>query len=136
MSNVPPHIGRALWGQNTKGRDQCKGGLLPDQNSCITLQDTAYPSYDTSADVMLFPASYIEDVDNDGLNDLIVSPNTTELAENYNQIWFYKNSGTNRSPIFNFQRKNLFQDQYIDLGDKAIPEFFDYNSDGLMDIIV
>jgi len=112
------------------------GGLLPDQSSCVTLQDTAYPSYDVPADVMLFPASYIEDVDNDGLNDLIVAPNSTELAENHNQIWFYKNKGTNNSPIFDFQRKNLFQDQYIDLGDKSIPEFFDYNADGLMDIIV
>ena len=112
------------------------GGTLPDQNSSVTSQDTAYPSYDVSVDVMLFPASYIEDVDNDGLNDLIVAPNTTELAENYDQIWFYKNIGTNKIPNFSFQRKNLFENQYIDLGDKAIPEFFDYNGDGLMDIIV
>lgn len=112
------------------------GGTLPDQNSSITLQDTAFPSYGISADVMLFPASYIEDVDNDGLNDLLVAPNTTELAENHNQIWFYKNIGTNKIPNFSFQRKNLFENQYIDLGDKAIPEFFDYNGDGLMDIIV
>ncbi len=112
------------------------GGTLPDQNSSITFQDTAFPSYDTSVDVMMFPASFIEDVDNDGLNDLIVAPNATELAENHNQIWFYKNSGTNKIPNFKFQRKNLFENQFIDLGDKSIPEFFDYNGDGLMDIIV
>ena len=112
------------------------GGTLPDQNSSIIQQDTAFPSYDTAVNVKLFPATYIEDVDNDGLNDLIVAPNTTELAENYNQIWYYKNEGTNKAPIFRFKKKTLFEDEVIDLGDRAIPELFDYNTDGLLDLVV
>ncbi len=109
---------------------------LPDNNTSIILQDTSYPSYDTSIDVMLFPATYIEDIDNDGINDLIAAPNTSELSENYNQIRFYKNIGTNKNPNFTLKNKKLFADETIDLGGYAIPQFFDHNADGLMDLVV
>jgi hypothetical protein len=112
------------------------GGTTPDQFSSITSQDTAFPSYDTSINLMLFPATFIEDVDNDGLKDLIVSPNIAEFSENYNQILFYKNEGTDTIPIFRYKQEKLFEKDVIDLGSKAIPELFDHNGDGLLDLIV
>ena len=112
------------------------GGHRPDMNTSMISQDTAFPSYDTAVDLTLFPATFIEDVNNDGLNDLIVAPNTTEFSENYDNVWYYKNEGTNNIPIFRFQRKNLLHDEMIDLGNNSIPELFDYNADGLLDLVV
>lgn len=112
------------------------GGTAPNQNSSITSQDTAFPSYDTPIDLTLFPGVFIEDIDNDGINDMVVSPNTAELAQNYESMWFYKNKGTNRLPNFEFVKKDLLQDEMIELGENSIPELFDYNADGLMDLIV
>ena len=112
------------------------GGTAPNQNSSIVNQDTAFPSYDTPIDLTLFPGIFIEDIDNDGINDMIASPNTAELAQNYESMWYYKNKGTNRFPNFEFVKKDLLQDEMIELGENSIPELFDYNADGLMDLIV
>ncbi|MEN8957783.1 MAG: T9SS type A sorting domain-containing protein, partial [Flavobacteriales bacterium] len=73
---------------------------------------------------------------NDGVKDLIVSPNTSELAQNYESMWYYKNMGTNSLPVFEFVEKNVLQKDMIELGENSIPELFDYNSDGLMDLVV
>ncbi|MDA9261984.1 T9SS type A sorting domain-containing protein, partial [Flavobacteriales bacterium] len=112
------------------------GGTLPNQNSSIIAQDTAFPSYDTPVDLTLFPGIFIEDIDNDGIKDMVVSPNTAELAQNYESMWYYRNKGTNLNPNFEFVKKDLLQDEMIELGENSIPELFDYNADGLMDLIV
>jgi len=87
-----------------------------------------------------FPASFLEDVDNDGLKDLIVSPNQF-FNDGYkvdftNSVWFYKNIGTNGTPNFIFQKKNFLQEQAIDLGESTKPAFADYDADGDLDLFV
>lgn len=100
------------------------------------------PNFPTSNPVNInsFPAAYVEDVDNDGLRDLIVSPNqfaNDGLRIDFtNSIWFYKNTGTNSTPNFIFQRKNLLQDQMVDLGETTKPAFTDYDADGDLDLFV
>lgn len=100
------------------------------------------PNFPTSNPVNMtsFPASFIEDVDNDGLKDLLVSPNQY-FNDGYkidftNSIWFYKNTGTNGTPNFVFQKKNFLQDQTIDLGESVKPAFADYDGDGDLDLFV
>jgi hypothetical protein len=104
--------------------------------------DSFTPNFPPSNPVNMtsFPASFIEDVDNDGLKDLIVSPNQFFNDGNKidftNSIWFYKNTGTNGTPNFIFQKKNFLQDQTIDLGESAKPAFADYDADGDLDLFV
>lgn len=112
------------------------GGTAPNQNSSIVSQDTTFPSYDTSVDLTLFPGTFLEDIDNDGIKDLVVSPNTAELAENTESVWYYKNHGTNSTPNFRFVKKALLQDEMIEMGQNSIPELFDYNADGLLDLVI
>lgn len=112
------------------------GGTQPGQNSSLTYQDTTFPSYDTSVNLAIFPGTFLEDIDNDGIKDLLVTTNATNLVENTESVWFYKNTGTNSIPNFNFKKKALFQDQMIELGNESIPAIFDHNGDGLMDLIV
>lgn len=75
------------------------------------------------------------DVDNDGKNDLVISVAMDRLQD-IEGIWYYKNTGTNSSPVFNLQTKGFLQNEMINVGTQSNPIFFDYNSDSLMDIVI
>jgi len=99
-------------------------------------QDSAFPSYNTSYRSPIFPASFYVDVNNDALKDLLVAPNATKTSENYSCSWYYKNVGAADSVVFDFQTDTFLGDEMLDLGEGAHPVFFDYNSDGLLDLVV
>jgi hypothetical protein len=105
-------------------------------NTSMVTQDTAFPSYNTSIDLNLFPATFYEDIDGDGVKDLIVSPNIQDDTENTKSVWTYKNNGTNTQPNFNFIEDNFIQKEMIEYGRSAYPVLFDYNNDGLIDLFV
>lgn len=105
-------------------------------NTSMVAQDTAYPSYNTSIDVNLFPATFFEDIDNDNVKDLIVSPNIQDDSENTNSVWLYKNLGTNTQPNFSFIENDFIQKEMIEYGRSAYPVLFDYNNDGLLDLFI
>ena len=106
------------------------------QNTSFISQDTSFPSNSLPVDLFIFPASFYEDMDFDGIKDLVVSPNSDNDTEDKESIWFYKNFGSNHSPSFYFQQNNLLQDETIDLGRGAKPIFVDINNDNLLDLIV
>lgn len=83
-----------------------------------------------------FMGSFYLDIDGDGRRDLVVAPNITALSENARGVWYYRNTGTDAAPTFEFQRDDLFQGDMIDLGTGARPVLFDHNGDGLMDLVV
>ncbi len=94
----------------------------------------------TPINYLIFPASYLEDVDFDGKVDLISSPNIySRTFQNINfkeSMWFYKNTGTTQIPQFTFQKTNFLQDQMIDVGDFAAPAFIDADGDGDQDMFI
>lgn len=104
----------------------------------IISQDTMFPSYDTTINMVTFPLASYMDIDNDSVNELIVSPFESSYykPEALNSVWLYENSGTNDNPIFNFQKRSFLQDQMIEVGDNAMPEIVDVDGDGLMDIVI
>jgi len=94
----------------------------------------------TPANFLIFPAAYFEDVDFDGVKDLIASPNIygkTFFGTNLQSSnWFYKNTGTNEQPVFTFSRSNFLQEHMIDVGDNAVPAFADFDNDGDYDLFI
>lgn len=88
----------------------------------------------------IFPAAYYEDVDFDGLNDLLVAPNVADNSDkltNFRQsIWFYKNVGTNNTPVFNFQKTDFLQGEMLDIGENTKPIIVDVNADGKLDLLL
>jgi len=108
----------------------------PADDAVIVGEDAAFPNYDTSVEIPKFPASYYFDFDNDGKKDLIVSPNGNNVSHNYENVWFYKNQAEDNTVNLNLVKTNALQDQMIEVGSGAHPVFFDYNADGLMDLIV
>ncbi len=67
------------------------------------------------------PLPYFTDVNNDGLDDMLVSPfdPNFEVTENKQSIWLYLNEGTADLPDFRLQQKNFLQDEMLDLGSGA-----------------
>ena len=90
--------------------------------------------------ILFYPGAYLEDVDFDGKNDLLASPNLyarSALDNNFQKsIWFYKNTGTNQLPGFTFTKDNFLQEDIIDIGDNATPTFTDIDGDGDEDLFV
>lgn len=105
-------------------------------HASIVGQDNTFPSYDTPLDLNEFPAAFYLDVDNDGIKDLVASPNQTTTAENKESVWMYKNLGQNDLPDFSFQTRSFLQGEMIDVGEGAIPAFVDINQDDKMDLVI
>jgi hypothetical protein len=101
-------------------------------------QDTLYPSNSVPVNLYSLPAPYYFDVDNDGVKDLVVSPNDPNQtnSEDQKSCWYYKNTGTNTKPVFQYQCSNFLQKDMIDIGSGAYPVLFDYNGDGLPDLFI
>lgn len=109
------------------------------QNAIITSLDSVFPqnhNNTTPVNMHVYPASYYVDVTNDGINDLIVTTNNENNSANFESCWLYENTGQNNNPDFNFIQKDFLQNNMIELGKSAIPTFYDYNNDGLQDLII
>jgi len=112
------------------------GGTSPNTDSPMISFDNAFPSNSLPADLYLFPAAYFLDVDFDGKKDLVVGANAKNVSENETSILFYKNSGTNANPNFQFQTKSFLQNKMIEHGKGSVPVLHDFNNDGLKDLFV
>jgi hypothetical protein len=112
------------------------GGTL--EEAYITSYDTLFPSYDHTVHLFSMPVAAYIDVDNDDVKELIVSPfdPSPVTSENFTSIWLYDNSGSNNSPVFELVKDNFLQEGMIDLGAGAYPVFYDYDSDGLTDLLI
>lgn len=101
----------------------------------MTAQETFFPANSIATNIDVFPAAFYVDVNNDGAKDLLAAPNILGNAKN-KESWYYKNTGTAIAPVFTYQSDKFLVDQMIDLGTGAAPTFWDYNGDGLLDILV
>jgi hypothetical protein len=103
--------------------------------------DSIFPNYDVPVNLPLFPAAYGIDADNDGFNDLFISPfasnsNTAEQSEDVRVIQYYRNQGLTQFNKFNYKGDTTLTGGIVDVGTESHPVFFDYNGDGLQDIVV
>ncbi|MBZ0206646.1 MAG: T9SS type A sorting domain-containing protein [Flavobacteriales bacterium] len=98
--------------------------------------DSLFPVYDQRVYFEQFLSPFLLDIDGDGKRDLVVAPNSTTAAENAHGTWYYRNTGTDSAPVFQFQQNDLFQRDMLEFGEGARPVLFDHNGDGLMDLVV
>jgi hypothetical protein len=100
--------------------------------------DSTFPGTSRPVRLFSFPSCSSIDMNNDGLNDFVVSPFDPQylVSDNFRSVWFYKNTGTTSAPFFQFQEDRFFQNEMIDVGTNAYPVLMDINGDGLSDLII
>lgn len=106
------------------------------QNAWINKQDTLFPSNNTPTDLSVFPAAFYLDLNHDGKKDLAAAPNAALISEDLQVLWRYENIGTNAQPQFALRQKDFLVGEMLDFGTNAQPAFFDYDADGLLDLVV
>jgi len=97
--------------------------------------DTLFPVSDIPVNIPIFPTAFFIDVNNNGAKDLLVAPSTFEGSENFQNVWWYDNLGTTSTPTFQRVTDRFLGNEMIELGADAQPQFFDVDSDGLLDIL-
>ncbi|MFI5205002.1 MAG: T9SS type A sorting domain-containing protein, partial [Flavobacteriales bacterium] len=112
------------------------GGAVPNTNTSMVSWDSLFPNYSVPVDISIFPGAYHLDMDNDGIRDLMAAPNYTVQSNNYDGNWYYKNTGTDITPIFTYQQRALFQNTMIEHGEGSVPVLFDHDGDGLKDLVI
>lgn len=148
------HVGSVLLVSDLDG-DGVKDALISDvsctrgyrmlnQNTTniqarFTQLDQGFPA-SKPIDMPIFPAFFLEDVDFDGVRDLLVSPNLFSNEDNQvnfaQSTWWYKNTGTNAAPNYDFRQTDFMQNTMVDVGENAVPTVLDYDGDGDLDLIV
>lgn len=80
----------------------------------------------------------LEDVDRDGLKDLLVANfYRVKDDESYeSKIALYKNTGTRTEPVYTFVTDDWLNLSQLNLGMRLIPTFGDINGDGNTDLII
>ena len=112
--------------------------VTPYTDSRIYKVLNSFPDYDIPVDI-LFPAAYILDVNNDGKKDMLVASNQENVGVppfSSDNISYYKNIATDGNFNFQFQTDQFLKDQTLDFGRTSKPVFYDYNKDGLKDILI
>lgn len=116
--------------------------FLENEGNSTNAQMNSFVSYpiNNPAAFRIFPNAFLEDIDFDGLEDLIISTNADENVGNQidlqNNVRFYQNSGTASIPSFQGQASPFLQHQMIDLGEHTYPTFVDFDNDGDLDLFV
>lgn len=101
--------------------------------------DNQFPSYNVPINLPNYVSTFYEDVDGDGVKDLIATSSeisTLKTSENTKGVLLYKNTGTNTQPHFEFKSNEFLQHQMIENGTGSLPVFADINNDGLLDLLV
>jgi hypothetical protein len=98
-------------------------------------QDTLFPSNTTPASMRDIAAPYLIDYDKDGDRDLVVA-NFNSSGEDYNNTIYFENIGSASSPNFNYVKNRILIDEMIDVGTSSHPVFFDWDGDGLKDLLI
>lgn len=101
----------------------------------VVTWDSVFPSCNVPVVMPTYPAAFGIDADNDGLDDLLISPNVYSGGRDVKNVLLYKNIN---NQVCNFQPvcDSFIVQDMLDFGTDSKPVFFDWNGDGLKDIVV
>lgn len=107
------------------------------ENALMVSQTAQFPP-SFPVDLPSMPVPFFTDINNDGLDDLLVSPFDPNpmASKGKESLWLYLNHGTNEVPDFQLYTKSFLQETMLDFGIGAYPTMVDWDGDRLVDIVV
>lgn len=102
----------------------------------MDMADDSFPSYDVYLDLEVYGCGFHLDVNNDGVKDILFSPNAPNTSENFHSSFYYRNTNTNTDVVVEYVQNGFLQDSMIDVGEGTFPVLFDYDDDGDKDLLV
>ena len=101
----------------------------------IVSQDIKFPAENNSVLMATHPTAFGIDVDQDGEQDILVSPNDTQDGFDAKNSWLYRDVSTDSvEPVF--VSDSFLVDGIIDAGSNSRPVVVDVNQDGLLDLLI
>jgi len=104
--------------------------------------DSIYPACSVPMNMATYPAAFGVDANNDGKEDILMSPNVPGsnfvgggAGRNTHNVVYYKNTG-DTSCWYAYQSDSFLVHHSLDFGSVSKPVFYDFNGDGLLDIVV
>ena len=111
------------------------GGTL--DNAWMNFQNARFPfTSDDPVEIELFNSAYFMDVRGDDQKELIVAPNENIGAQTVDHIWLYDISVRDSQLHYELVTKNFLLEDIVFFGENSAPLFFDYNQDGLFDLLI
>ncbi len=130
-------------------QDLLYSGLTDDSLSLLQNSGIAADAHITSIDKSYlldefeqfvdFPAPFWLDLNADGLLDLAISSNRVAAVldgSTADRFYLFENVASNKQPVFELRSQSFLVDQTIDHGFRSSPASFDYNGDGLADLLL
>lgn len=97
--------------------------------------DSTFPKCNTPNDGIIYPGAFGVDANNDNLTDILVAPNPRAGTADVRNLNYYRHTADTACP-YELVSDTFLISQMFDFGTDSKPAFFDYNSDGLLDIVV
>lgn len=104
--------------------------------------DSIYPTCGTPMLMAQYPAAFGIGNNLDSLEDVLMAPNVYAPydfsgggARNVKNVMYYKNNG-DTGCTYSYQSDSFLVSHMLDFGSNSKPVFYDFNGDGLMDIVI
>lgn len=112
-----------------------QNGGTPQEARMVSV-DTLFPSPSEPVWLYSMPVVSFADVDNDGRDEMLVSPSDPSLtkSKDWNSHWLYSHDAVTGQ--YHKICEDFLQNQMIDVGSGAMPVLYDWNGDGRTDLFV
>ncbi len=103
----------------------------------VTAINVDFPASNTPINILRQPLASYVDLNGDGVQDLIAAKFDGQInTAQKGAFLYYQNTGTDESPIFEYIQNDFLENEMIDAGMLSAPVYWDWNGDGLLDIIL
>jgi len=100
-------------------------------------QEPRFPSIDNDpVTIELFLTAFNEDFDGDGDNELLAVPSDVFSSQSIDHSWMYDIENSGGEISYNLVTKNYLVEDMVLPGTSSSPEFWDFNDDGLVDLLI
>ena len=96
-------------------------------------QDNSYPSNTTPINIESLPTPSLIDVNMDGIGEILISNRSTASSQNYACTKVYQRDETDN---YDLALDTFLVKEMVDVGEEATPVFFDFDQDGLTDLLI